>query len=210
MSASAVILAGGKSSRMGFNKAFATLNHKRIIEIQLEELSNYFSEVIIISNDPGLYSYLGVRVVADIIPGKGPLGGIHAGLVASSHEDCFIVPCDMPFISGKMGKNLIDLAQGFHGAVPKVNGQLEPLCAVYKKSCIPVIEGCLGKDLRKVTDFYNYVNLRFVEINNLFEETAKLFCNVNTSAELVEARLWAKKLLNGFQNQFQCANREVR
>lgn len=189
VSASAVILAGGKSSRMGFNKAFAELNHKRIIEIQLEELSNYFSEVIIVSNDPDLYSYTGVKIVSDIIPGRGPLSGIHSGLIECNHEDCFIIPCDMPFISGEIGYRLIELARGFDGAVPQLNGKLEPLSAIYKKSCIPAIEDCLIKDKRKIIEFYPFVDLRFVEVNQLFEGTAKVFSNLNTPADLVEARL---------------------
>lgn len=190
MSASAVILAGGKSSRMGFNKAFAELNHKRMIEIQLEELNNYFSEVIIVSNDPELYSYLGVKIVGDIIPGKGPLSGIHSGLIECSHEDCFTIPCDMPFISGEIGHRLLELARGFDGAVPKLDGKLEPLCAIYKKICIPAIEDCLLKDKHRIIDFYTRVNLRYVEVlDPFFKETARVFSNVNTPSDLAEARL---------------------
>jgi len=191
VAASAVILAGGKSSRMGFNKAFAKLNRKRFIEIQVEELSKYFLEVMIVSNDPGLYSYLGVKVVTDIIPGKGPLSGIHAELVESCHEECFIVPCDMPFILGGMGKRLIELTKGFDGVVPILNGKLEPLCAVYNKSCIHVIENCLKRDIHKVKEFYQFVNLRYVEADELVETTRKLFYNVNNQTELVKAQLFA-------------------
>jgi len=191
VTASAVILAGGKSSRMGYNKAFAELNHKPMIEVQLEELNNYFSEVIIVSNDPDLYKYLGVRIVADIIPGKGPLSGIHSGLIACSHEDCFTIPCDMPFISGEVGERLLELARGYDGAVPKLDGKLEPLSAIYKKTCIPAIEDCLLKDKRRIIDFYPRVNLRYVEVlDPFFKETARAFSNINTPADLAEARLY--------------------
>jgi len=176
---------------MGFNKAFAELNRKPIIEIQLEELSKSFSEVIIVSNDPDLYGYLGVRIVTDIIPGRGPLSGIHSGLVKASYEDCFIIPCDMPFISGEIGKKLIEFAQGFDGVVPQQNGKLEPLCAIYKKNCIQAIEDCLLRDQRKILDFYSLVKLRFIEVSQWFMETSRvrIFSNVNTPADLVEARL---------------------
>src|SRR6266496_3170841 len=93
-----IILAGGKSSRMGTNKAFLRLGNKYVIEILADLMKNIFSKMILITNEPALYKFLKIDIYEDIYKNKGPLGGIHSGLVNSQTEKNFVLSCDIPFI----------------------------------------------------------------------------------------------------------------
>ncbi len=95
----AIILAGGKSSRMGFDKQFLIINEKRVMEIVISKLRAEFKEIIIVTNKPESYKNLADKVVSDIIKGKGPLSGLHAGLKHSSSKYSYFIACDMPNIN---------------------------------------------------------------------------------------------------------------
>lgn len=187
--ATGIILAGGKNSRMGQNKAFLSVKkEQKMIEFTVELFNSIFQEVIIVSNEPELYHYLGVEVISDIIPQRGPLSGIHAGLTKAKHKYSFIVPCDMPFLEHGLIRLLLDEAPGYDVVVPQIENYLEPLHAVYNKSCLGQIEKCLAENIRKVYAFYPWVKVNFVGENKLNKVAVnnldKVFLNVNTQAEL--------------------------
>lgn len=125
---------------MGRNKAWLSLQGKSIIEAQIEELSKVLDPVIVVSNEPELYAGMGVKVVGDDFPGSGPLAGIQAGLKAAPGEVIFVAPCDMPFIGAEIGTQMLKHLDDADGLVLEVGGKLEPLCALYTKRCLPVIE----------------------------------------------------------------------
>ncbi len=187
---SGVILAGGRSSRMGQNKALLELGEKTIIEGQILELSKEFAPLIVVSNQPELYSFLGARVIQDQYPGYGPLAGIHAGLQAAPGNGAFVIPCDMPFITAELGLELVSRLEGADGVVLSSCGKLEPLCAVYHKRCLPVIEEFLQAKHLKIIDFYPLVNIRVLPAEDLAlsRSAAEQLFNINTPAELHEAR----------------------
>src|SRR3954469_4803909 len=107
MKAAAIILSGGKSSRMGTNKALLKINEKTNIKRITDTLKVLFNDIILVTNDPEDYQFLGVKMVSDHYPGQGPLAGVHAGLLASPHETNFVVACDMPFVSVGLAELLV-------------------------------------------------------------------------------------------------------
>lgn len=184
-----IALAGGKSSRMGFNKAFIDFGGKRLIEATVECLKALFPEVLIIANDPPRYTYLGVKVISDLIPNSGSLGGIYTGLSAASHPTCFFVACDMPFLNADLITLLIREAEGWDVVVPRVGGELQPLHAVYARSCLPLIQESIDASVLKIVRFFPKAKVKIIEEPSLRAVDPHLlgFMNVNTPLELEQA-----------------------
>lgn len=177
-----IILAGGKSRRMGTHKAFLKIGEKAIIEDIFAKFKGIFKEIIIVANEIERFDFLGVKVVADIIPLKGPLGGIHTGLLNSNSLYNFIVACDMPFINQSLVRYMLEEIRGYDVTIAEYDGGLQPLCAVYSKNCIEPIEKQLSKDNLKVTDFFKDVKVRIITENNVarFDLKGSSFVNINT------------------------------
>lgn len=186
MKFSAIILAGGKSSRMKINKALLPIKNKTFIETIAEKLKNSFDEIIVITNDPEQYEFLPYKKHQDIIKDKGPLGGIHSGLTHAKNEYSFVTACDMPFIDGTIARNLCEMASGYDGVVPKDGEFVQPLFAVYSKTCLPYIEKCINEEQYKIITFYPYARILFPEWSGLLssEKAAKMFFNINTPEDL--------------------------
>lgn len=184
-----IVLAGGKSSRMGVNKAFIEFGGKRLIEATVDCLKALFPEVLIIANDPPLYAYLGIKVIPDLIPDSGSLGGIYTGLSAASHPACFFVACDMPFLNAELIKLLVREAEGWDAVVPRVRGELQPLHAVYAKSCLPLIKESIDASVLKIARFFPKAKVKIIEEPALRAVDPYLFgfVNVNTPLELEQA-----------------------
>ena len=183
------MLAGGKSSRMGFNKAFIEFGGKRLIEATLDCLTALFPEVLIIANDLDIYAYLGVKVIPDLIPDSGSLGGIYTGLSAASHPRCFFTACDMPFLNADLITLLVREAEGWDVVVPRVAGELQPMHAVYAKSCLPFIQKAIDTGILKIARFFPKVKVNTIEEPALRAVDPHLlgFMNVNTPLELEKA-----------------------
>jgi len=188
----AVILAGGRSTRMGSNKALLELNNKTVIAGQIEELRKFFDPVIVVANQPELYQGLGVRIVPDEFPGYGPLAGIHAGLKNAPGDVVFVVPCDMPFISADIGVQMLGQLGGADGLVLEKDGHFEPLFALYTKRCLPVIEEFLRAKRLKVIDFYPLVNIEALPVEKLAlpRPVNELLLNINTPEEFQQAKVF--------------------
>lgn len=186
-----VVLAGGRSSRMGINKALIEFGGKRLIEATVDCLRALFPEVLIIANDPPLYAYLGVQVVPDLIPDSGSLGGIYTGLHAASSPACFVVACDMPFLNADLITLLIREAEGWDIVVPRVGGELQPLHAVYAKSCLSPMKEAIDSGILKITRFFPKVRVNIIEESALQKVDPQLlgFVNVNTPPELKQAEV---------------------
>ncbi len=188
-----VILSGGRSSRMGQNKAFLSVSNQSMIEAQVALFNQLFAETIVVSNEPELYQYLGVKVIKDIIPRKGPLSGMHAGLTEAQNQYSFIVPCDMPFLQADLIRLLISEAPGYDVIVPQIDDYLQPLHSIYHKRCIQPIENCLRDDVFKIIAFYPWVKVKFVgekKMNSICsrEQLEQIFMNINTQKDLDYAK----------------------
>ncbi len=181
----AAILAGGKSSRMGSNKAFLELKGKTFIELQIELLREMFDEIFISVKIPSEYEYLNLPIFKDIYPDKGPLGGIYTSLINSSSYHTFMLACDMPFVEPELITHLKDLTNQYDVVIPKSEKGLEPLHAFYSKKCIEPIKRELDGNNLRIISFFPHVNVKIVELGSLtssnnFKHSIK---NLNTREE---------------------------
>jgi molybdopterin-guanine dinucleotide biosynthesis protein A len=163
---SAIILAGGKSSRMKMDKALLPVSGTRLIEKVAENIGDYFDEIIISAQSTELYDFLPYRVVADKEPGHGPLMGILSGLEASSNDINFIIATDIPDIDTNFLAHLKTFAQDYEIVVPVTKDDLyEPLFAFYNKSLIPRIETLLANHIRQVFQLYPMATMKKVTMS---------------------------------------------
>lgn len=178
-----IILAGGKSTRIGTNKAFLKIGEKTIIDQILAGFESIFREIMIVTSEIKQSCFLErSRVVPDIIPSKGPLGGIYTGLVKSNSFYNFVVACDMPFLNQDLVRYLLEERNGYDVVVPEYKGRLQPLCAVYSKDCIRPIETELSRNSLKITDFFQYVRAKIITEKEIesFDPEKLCFVNINT------------------------------
>ncbi len=182
MNASAVILAGGKSSRMGFDKSLLQLGEKSMIEHISDRIRPMFKETLIVSNQNNKYGIPDVQEIFDIYVDKGPLGGIHAALSTASYPEVFVISCDMPFIKPLFIERLLAASPGFDVTVFRINGKYEPLCAIYNKSCLPLIEDRLKRDRCSVYQIYPYLRVNYLGEESVDNKMSaeRIFFNMNT------------------------------
>lgn len=185
---SCVILAGGKNVRMGRNKALLKVGDKTIIEIINEVVEKIFTNIIVVSNEPDQYSFLNKKVVSDIYPGRGPISGIHTGLIESSTERNFFISCDLPLVPAGIIEYIINYSTNKPITIPTAGNYLQTLCAVYDKSCLPVIEHRLNKNVdvegRKqkrfsLIDLMQETGAEIVDVSTLPFYDDKIFFNLN-------------------------------
>lgn len=185
----AIILAGGKSSRMGADKAFlcrpGSDSGATLIFACVKTLGCIADEIIISANDAQKFAGLGVRVAGDIYTGAGPLGGIHSGLMNSGSDYNFVCACDMPFIDNKAVGLLVKRCAGRDAAVPLINGQPEPLHAVYSKKCAAAAEEQLEAGIFSVRSFIEKIDAAWVKEEEFLDAgiDRSSFKNVNTPEE---------------------------
>lgn len=187
---SAAILAGGKSSRFGSDKSAIRLHGKSVMEKNVGMLEEMFGEVVIISNS-GKHSEFGVPVYTDKITGMGPLSGIHSALSHCSNERCFIVACDMPFVSKELVSHIVSKSAGKDATVPVVAGGIEPLLGVYSKKCLKAIEVLIGIGCLKTTDLLDCVDTFFVDDVREIDPSLNSFFNVNYQQDFEKAEAMA-------------------
>ncbi|WHZ03069.1 molybdenum cofactor guanylyltransferase [Neobacillus sp. YX16] len=194
MKAAAIILSGGKSSRMGTNKALLKLNEKTTIERMVDILKIYFDDIILVTNDMESYQFLGVKMVSDHYPGKGPLAGFHAGLMASDYDVNFITACDMPFISGELAATLVNMIDHHDALVPVINGKMQTLCAVFQKKSVAKIEECIENGRLPIKHLLEHLNVLYVTEKELQANSnidmERVFFNMNHPHEYEDAKKW--------------------
>jgi molybdopterin-guanine dinucleotide biosynthesis protein A len=137
MNIGSAILAGGNNSRLGFNKAFLEINGRPIIERTLDILSRLFYERLIVTNSPFEYAEYGsaCSIITDTVKGAGPLGGIYSALAAAESDACFIVACDMPFLSVSLIRDQCHFfnQHQYDACIPAIGSYIEPLHGIYQK-----------------------------------------------------------------------------
>jgi len=188
----AIILAGGENRRIGLNKAFIRLTPagRTIAENQIKILKELFGEVLIITNSPPLYHHLRVEVIRDIIPGKGPLGGIYTGLSSSESFHNFFLACDMPFPNIKLISYMRDRLADYDVVVPRTESGYQAVFAFYSKNCLLPIKRQMDSGNLKIVDFFSRAKVRAIEPEELnkFDPGEMSFFNINTQEDLEKAR----------------------
>ncbi len=180
------ILAGGKSTRMGRDKALLPAGDRTMIERIAEELSG-FSEVLVSAAEEGDYRETGLRVVPDEHPGIGPIEGIRQVLRAAKEEYAFICAADMPFITKETVLYLAGHIQPGDGCcVLTREGRPEPLCAVWSKGTLPLIEGLIAEGCRRPRAVWNLCRTRYVPVEESGMDP-EILKNINTPEEYAEA-----------------------
>lgn len=185
-----VIQAGGKSTRMGGHpKALIELGGKRIIERIVEVLSAVLPDLLIVTNTPDLYVFLGLPMVPDVVPDRGSLGGIYSGLRAAK-GDAFTVACDMPFLHPEVIRLVVSRAGTADVVIPRVRDQFETMHALYAKACLPHMEALLAAKRFKIVGFFDQVRVREIPEAEVarYRDPEVCFMNVNTPEELARAR----------------------
>lgn len=180
----AVIMAGGKSSRMGFDKQFLSIYNERIINYLINELRKEFEEIIIVTNKVEEYKEYDVKLLSDEIKEKGPLSGLHIGLKASSSKYTYFIACDMPnldmdyirFMKERIGNLDID------ACVTKTGKNIEPFNAFYSGSLINYIEKLLMKEFNSLSYLIKSINTFYIKEKEAreFSPDLSMFFNLNT------------------------------
>jgi len=178
-----IILAGGKSSRMGRNKALLPIGNLPMIQHLFERLRPLFDEVLISANDRTGYPALDATWVADAFRETGALGGMHSSLKAMQSQEAFVIGCDMPQPNLDLVGHLLSLAPDAEAVVPRIDGRPEPTHAVYARTVVPAIEEQLLAGRYKITGFFDQVRVRFVDEAELgrFDPALDSFVDLDTS-----------------------------
>jgi molybdenum cofactor guanylyltransferase len=202
----AFLLAGGESSRMGRNKALLELNGEPLIQRAANLLTALVSSISLVisatqpanSKNTDPYSNFGLPTLVDSWPSAGPLGGIATALAAAQSKSCLILACDMPFLTREWLTFLLDQSARSESEnskpidviIPETNRGLEPLCAIYRATCAPILAATLDRGVRKVTDALSGLNLQRIDENEWrkFSPDGNLFGNLNTWRDYLEAQ----------------------
>jgi molybdopterin-guanine dinucleotide biosynthesis protein A len=193
-----VLLAGGKSQRMGRDKRFLELDGRTLLDRSLSALETVFSDVLLVVAEP-MPQLVGTphRIVTDLVPNRATLGGLYTGLTAATHPRIFAAACDMPFLAPGVIARLAQLGQGFDLVLVQLASGPQPMHAIYSKACLPHIERMLSMQNLKVQDLGQApgLSVRLVSEEEVREVDAQLlsFLNINTPADLE----FARKLLTG-------------
>jgi molybdopterin-guanine dinucleotide biosynthesis protein A len=187
-----IILAGGKNLRLGRNKAIENIGNITLIERVVKRLRPLTNQYIIVTSGDKfeLPSPCQAVMLADIYYGKGPLGGIYTGLLTARSSTSIVVACDMPFLNSKLLNYMLQLSIDYDAVVPRLdNGMIEPLHAIYSKSCLEKMKERLESDQLKVHRFLDTIRVRYVERAECQEHDPKLlsFFNINYQEDLDRA-----------------------
>ncbi len=184
----AIILAGGKSSRMGFDKQLLKIDERRLMDSLIYKLNKDFEEIIIVTNRPELYIGLSHIITGDILKDKGPLGGIHAGLKKSSSHYAFVVACDMPNINMEYVRYMKSQLSNVDsmGCVTEFMNWIEPFSSFYSVEFIEHIEKYLDTNRRSINGLIKDFDITYITENDARKLSPNwdMFLNLNTKEDL--------------------------
>jgi molybdopterin-guanine dinucleotide biosynthesis protein A len=189
-----IVLAGGKGKRLGRDKLSETVGGRSLLQRVVVILGLVSDQTLIViaqgQSEPAVSAPTEVKIVTDLHPGKGALGGIYTGLASSDSFHNLVVAADMPFLNPSLLRYLMGLSADYDVVMPKVRGEIEPLHAVYSRHCLEPIRHQLEDDSLKIRDFLERVRVRYVEEAEIkeFDPNQLSFFNVNTPADLRRAQ----------------------
>jgi molybdopterin-guanine dinucleotide biosynthesis protein A len=186
------IQAGGASSRMGEDKALKPFLGRPLIQRVVDRLSPIADELIVTTNRPEDYRFLGLRLIPDLKPGRGALGGLYTAIASASEHFVAVVACDMPFASPTLieAASRIMVQEEADVVIAKTEEGYEPIHAVYRRAtCLPAIEAAIDADQWKVIAWFPQVKVRILTSEELkqFDPDGLAFWNVNTPDEFSQA-----------------------
>ena len=198
-SLSIVIQAGGASRRMGQDKALLPFLGQPLITRVIQRLTGLADEVIINTNRPEAYRFLGLPVEPDVIPGRGALGGLYSALTIAGHPLVAVVACDMPFVNPDLlaAQRLILEETGCDAVIPVTEQGAEPFHAVYRwENCLPAIKAALEAGSWRVNSWFDHAVVYFLSQAEVrrFDPLQLAFRNVNTPEDLHKAEQLAKEI----------------
>ena len=171
---------------MGRDKARVLLGGRPLITHVLERAAPLGTDVLVTTNAPEAFDFLGVRLVPDDQPGAGALTGLQTALRAARAERVLVLACDLPFVCIPLLEHLLRVAPEADAVLPRWHGELEPLHAIYRRSCLGPIERALAEGRRRMISFHASIRLHVVEEDDIvaFDPQGLTFFNVNTPDEL--------------------------
>jgi len=195
---SVVIQAGGQSSRMGEDKALKPFLGKPLIQRVVNRLTPIAGEIIVTTNHPEDYQFLGLRLIPDLKPGRGALGGLYTAIASASHPFVAVAACDMPFVSPNFFERAYSLLvkEEADVVIAKTAEGHEPFHALYRReTCLPAIEAAIEADKWKVIAWFPQVVVREIQPDELktFDPSGLCFWNVNTPEEFEQAEKLAQE-----------------
>ncbi|GFP76026.1 molybdenum cofactor guanylyltransferase [Clostridium fungisolvens] len=184
----AVILAGGKSSRMGFDKQFLKFEDKQLIDVVAEKLYTNFEEVIVISNKPDYYRDSPYKVISDKVEGIGPISGIYEGLKAAKGQYVYFIACDMPIINLEFIEFMKDrlIEENKQCCIVERENYIEPFNAFYSKSLLQKVEQMIQEDKRSLKYLIKASDTLYIKEEKVksFDYSFEMFMNLNTKEDL--------------------------
>lgn len=190
------ILSGGENTRMPVLKSFLKVEGRTIIERSLGVLRKLFDKVVISTNMPERYFSLGALMVGDIKKERGPMTGILSVLAATEDDAAFVVACDMPFVSERLIRYMVDSfeGQGARGegkvdaVIPVFNGKLEPMFGIYTKNAVGMMEDAVDRGEKGIYEMLKKLNVLYIEESEVrkLDPDGKSFVNINTVEDYIK------------------------
>ena len=194
---SLVIQAGGQSARMGEDKALKLFLGRPLIQRVIDRLAPIADEILVTTNCPDDYAFLGLRLIPDLVAGRGALGGLYTALASAAFPLVAVVACDMPFASASLleAATRLLVEEEADVVIPKTEDGYEPFHAVYRRAaCVPAIQSAIQADQWKVIAWFPQVKVRELTMGEVtrLDPSGLAFWNVNTPEEFAEAERLAK------------------
>ena len=183
----ALILAGGENKRLPMVKGFLEIDGKRIIESNIDLLKQIFDRVIISTNKPEQYFYLGLPMVGDTMMERGPMTGILSTLNMPEISEIFVTACDMPFISGELIRSIIDQwNKKWDAVIPVFDKRPQPLLGIYSKIIAQNMENSIKNGTRSLRKFLEGIHVLYIneEAIRKIDREGKSFVNINTPEDV--------------------------
>ncbi len=195
---SVAIQAGGESRRMGQDKALMPFLGRPLIYRVIERLTPIADELLVTTNCPEDYKFLGLPLFRDIKPGRGALGGLHTALASATYKAVAVVACDMPFANASLieAANKLLIREEADVVIPDSGVGLEPMHAVYRREiCLPAIESAIEADKWRLFSWFSKVNVRILQPEEikLHDTSGLAFWNLNTPEEFTEAEQYVHR-----------------
>jgi molybdopterin-guanine dinucleotide biosynthesis protein A len=180
---------------------------ERLVQKVINNLYQISQEVLVVTSKEQFATIasldLEVRIIVDVYPGKAAFGGIYTGLAAAATNWGLVVACDMPFLNIGLLEYLVDSSPGFDVVIPKVEGKIEPLHAVYSKNCLTTIQRLLDNNILQMLQLLDLVKTRYITEKevDVFDPEHWSFFNINTLKDFNEAEQIFIKMAHGVQKQ---------